>query len=468
MSDDRYLSATECARRISTGEVSPLAAVTAALERIAEVQPRINAFTAIYAAEAEAEAAVVASRLAAGEVLPLAGVPIAVKDFTPLAGRITTRGSRTHADWRPDADPVMIRRLRAAGAIIVARTTTPEFAFSSFTASPLWGVTRNPWNLDHTPGGSSGGSAAAVAAGCVPLAEGTDMGGSVRIPAGCCGIVGLKPSLGRIPMDILPTVFDDFSHFGPLCHTIADASLFLAVTAGPDDADIQSLPQNFDPPDLATVDGRGLRLALSADLGFYAVDPEVEANLRATAAALRDAGATVEEVAIGWTRQVVDDWALSWGVFLAAGFGHLLESERAALDPEMVRFMEMGRRTSALDYARIDQRRTAMWREMARLLARFDALLLPTNAIPAPRADLTDAAFEASDAAGRFHGFDMTAPFNMLAQLPALSVPSGLTRAGLPTAMQIVGHRFDDAGVLRIGRLVERLRPWEALHPRAV
>ena len=161
---------------------------------------------------------------------PLLGVPIAIKHFTPTRGKVTTLGSRVYEHWVPDHDAVIVERLRAAGAILVAKTTTPEFAISSFTESPLWGITRNPWDPKRTAGGSSGGSAVAVATGCVPLAEGSDMEGSVRIPAAFCGVVGFKPSFGQIPFDVLPSQFDLLSHFGPLARTVADAALFLSVT----------------------------------------------------------------------------------------------------------------------------------------------------------------------------------------------------------------------------------------------
>ncbi len=289
MADDelRYLPAVELARRIAERELSPVEVMDSTLARIDAVQPVLNAFCFVFPEEARAAARAAEQAVMAGKPLgPLHGVPIAIKDFTPTKGKITTRGSYAFEHWVPDRDALIVRRLRAAGAIMVGKTTTPEFAYSSFTESPLWGITRNPWDPGRTPGGSSGGSGAAVASGCVPLAEGTDMGGSVRIPAAFCGLVGLKPSLGRIPMDILPTVFDSISHFGPLARTVADAALFLRVAQGPDDCDIQSLVPALEVPVPPPGKVEGLRLALSLDLGFYAVDPEVAANTRAAAEAL--------------------------------------------------------------------------------------------------------------------------------------------------------------------------------------
>jgi Asp-tRNA(Asn)/Glu-tRNA(Gln) amidotransferase A subunit family amidase len=205
-------------------------------------------------------------------------------------------GSYAFEHWVPDESALLVERLLGAGAIMVGKTTTPELAYSSFTESPLWGATRNPWDASRSPGGSSGGSGAAVAAGCVPLAEGTDMGGSVRIPASWSGIVGLKPSFGRIPLDFLPTQFDTIQHFGPLARTVDDARLFLSVAQGSDDRDILSLPGGLDLSEPVDSSVDELRLALDVDLGCYAVAPEVEAAVVDAAEALASAGATVKEV----------------------------------------------------------------------------------------------------------------------------------------------------------------------------
>jgi Asp-tRNA(Asn)/Glu-tRNA(Gln) amidotransferase A subunit family amidase len=240
-----YTPATDLIRSYLAREISPVEVVQNSLERIEEVNAALNCFCFVYPEEALAKAKIAEDRLHKGDGRPLEGVPIAIKDFTPTKGKVTTRGSRLLQDWVPDWNPVVVERLEAAGAIMVGKTTTPEFATSGFTDSPLWGITRNPWDPARTPGGSSGGSGAAVASGCVPLAEGTDMGGSVRIPAALCGVVGHKPSLGRIPMDIIDTVYDNISHFGPLARTVSDAALFLDIAQGEHPSDIQSLPTRY-------------------------------------------------------------------------------------------------------------------------------------------------------------------------------------------------------------------------------
>ena len=238
----------------------------------------------------------------------------------------------------------MVTALRRAGAIIIGQTTTPEFAHTLVTDSPLWGTTRNPHALDRTPGGSSGGSAAAVASGCVPLAEGTDMGGSVRIPAAWSGVVGLKPGLGRIPMDVLPGLFDSISHHGPLARCADDARLFLAATQGPDDADIMSIPGPARPRrDPLDGDVTGLRLGLSTTLGCWAVDPEIAAAVEAAAHRLEAAGATVDVVDPGFRPSDGAAWMTLWAVFMAAYFGDVLEEFRDRMDPAVVHLIETGR-----------------------------------------------------------------------------------------------------------------------------
>ncbi|HEY8014547.1 MAG TPA: amidase, partial [Dongiaceae bacterium] len=225
-----YMPATEMARRIRDGQLSPVDLMENTLARIEEVNPTLNCFCFVYAEEARAKAKAAEEAVRQRRPLnPLHGVPFAIKDLTPTKGKRTTCGSYAFEQWVPEEDAPIVEALTKAGGIMVGKTTTPEFAYSSFTESPLWGITRNPWDTQRTPGGSSGGSGAAVASGCVPLAEGSDMGGSVRIPASFCGIVGLKPSFGRIPFTILPSMFDSLSHFGPLARTIDDAGLFLDV-----------------------------------------------------------------------------------------------------------------------------------------------------------------------------------------------------------------------------------------------
>jgi Asp-tRNA(Asn)/Glu-tRNA(Gln) amidotransferase A subunit family amidase len=461
-----YTPATELAERIRKKEISPVEVMENCLARIEEVNPSLNCFCFVFAGEALAQAREAEAVVVRGDDLgPLHGIPVAIKDFTPTKGKRTTRGSKAFENWIPDHNALIVDRLCEGGAIMVGKTTTPEFAYSSFTKSPLWGITRNPWNQSMTPGGSSGGSAAAVASGCVPMAEGTDMGGSVRIPASFCGIVGLKPSLGRIPMDILPTVFDNISHFGPLTRTIGDAALFMSAASGPDERDIMSVKEAVDFS--AAMPGlvNGKRFALSLDLGFLAVDAEVEALVRAAAAALADAGARIEEVDLGWTKQAVDSWYEYWGVYLAAFFADKLEAHRDDMDPEVVSLLEAGLAMDAVSFKRIEIVRTEQWRKLAALFENYDALLCPTMALPAQPADGSDSNYDRVDEAGRYHALDMTCVFNNVAQCPALSVPAGFTSTGLPVGLQIVTPRFADVEALDIGAALEKVRPWVENRP---
>ena len=451
-----YSSAVQLANLIAQSQLSSLEVVRNSLARIEEVNPSLNCFCFVWPEEALAAAKRADAAVTRNEPLgPLHGVPVALKDTTPTAGHRTTLGSFTHEHWIPDQDAYIVRALKRAGAIIVGKTTTPEFAHTLITDSPLWGVTRNPWNLDRTPGGSSGGSAAAVAAGCVPLAEGTDMGGSVRIPAAWCGIVGLKPGLGRIPMDSLPGLFDLISHHGPLSRTVDDARLFLLATQGPDDADILSVPCPLDLRDPTPSSVEGLRLGLSIDLGLWAVDPDVEKAVRSGAEALARAGAVVEEVELRLTRRDNEVWNALWAVFMATYYGHFLDEYRDRMDPDVVTLIEHGNALSAVHLKRLELERTDLWYRVAGVLANHDAIICPsmsTGPAPAAKAQRRKGDSPPDD---RYHGADMTGVFNLVAPCPALSVPCGSDDDGLPVGMQIVGRRWREDTVLRIGRSIE-------------
>ena len=345
-----YAGAGEIARLVRERKLSPGEAVENALARIEEVNPKLNCFCFVWHEEArQAAKAAEARLLAGGELPPLLGVPVAFKDITPTRGQRTTLGSYAFEHWVPDVDAVVVERLTAAGAIVVGKTTTPEFAHAGITQSPLWGVTRNPWDLARTPGGSSGGAGAAVASGCVPLAEGSDMGGSIRIPAAFCGTVGLKPSFGRIPFEVLPSQLDTLNHFGPLARSVEDAARFLEAAHGPDERDLSSLPGRLSLEIPPRGDLKGMRLAVSEDLGFYAVAPAVAERFRAAVATLEDAGAVVERVELPWRAEIVDAWYALWQLFMAGYFGHLLEEWRAKLDRTVVGRIGAGRRLPALE-----------------------------------------------------------------------------------------------------------------------
>ena len=460
------LSAVEQAARIAGGDLSPVEVVQSSLDRIAEVNPQLNCFCFTFPERALEQARAAEQAIADGAPLgPLHGVPIAIKDLTATKGDRTTLGSYSHEHHVPDYDSVIVERLHAAGAIVVGKTTTPEFAYSSFTRSPLWGATRNPWNPALNPGGSSGGSAVAVATGCVSLAEGTDMGGSVRIPASYCGLVGLKPAFGRIPLDVVPSSWDTIHHFGPLARTIDDARLFLLAAAGYDDRDALSQTTTLDWTMPIPSDVRGLRLALDVDLGDYVVDPQVEREVRAAAAALAEAGAIVEEVDLGWTREVADAWGEHWSVYLAAWFGDTLPEYGDKMDPTVKRLIEHGLKMDAVTFKRLELVRQKAWSQLAAVHRDYDALLCPTMAqLPLP-IDSDEYAHYRTQDDGRYYALDMTSQFNFTSPCPALSVPAGWSDEGLPVGLQIITRKDRDDVAMRIGAAVEAVRPWADRRP---
>ncbi|MFN2489320.1 MAG: amidase [Actinomycetota bacterium] len=461
-----FMPATQLAELIRARDISPVEVVRAFLERIEALDPALNLFCFVYPEEAleaarRAEQAVVDGR----ELPPLHGIPYALKDFTPTKGKRTTLGSYAFENWIPEEDPPVAERLHAAGGILIGKTTTPEFAYAGFTYSPLWGMSRNPWDPEHTPGGSSGGSAGAVAAGMVPLAEGSDAGGSIRIPASCCGIFGLKPSLGRVPMHITANDFEQIFHMGPLARGVDDGALMLDVMQGPDERDPLSLEPAIDMRALADLGLTGARLALSMDLGYIAIHPDVAANTLGAARTFEELGATVEPVELGWTRDVHESWFAYWRVVIAAAYGDKLEEHGELMDPEVVRIIESGMSMSAVDFKRIEHLRSRQWERMRSILESHDALLCPTLAVPVPLADTSEEAFGGETPEGGYVALDLTCPFNFIGQCPAASVPSGVDSNGLPTGLQIVGRRFDDLTVVALARAFERAAPWSHHRP---
>jgi Asp-tRNA(Asn)/Glu-tRNA(Gln) amidotransferase A subunit family amidase len=455
--DLAFLPAAEMARRVAAGGVSPVELVDNALDRISDVNDELNAFCFVWDDAARAQA-----RSAADDVVtngaslgPLHGVPIALKDTTPTAGHTTTLGSYAFEHWVPEVDAAIARKLREAGAIVIGKTTTPEFAHSLTTESPLWGVTRNPWNLDRTTGGSSGGSGAAVAAGCVPLAEGSDMGGSVRIPAAWCGIVGLKPGLGRIPMDVLPGLFDTISHHGPLARCVDDARLFLHATQGPDEADILSLPNPLDLRVRQTVDMKNIRVALSIDLGCWAVEPSIEAAVRAAADSMADAGATVNEVNPGFLGNEEAEWNKLWEVFMAAYYGEHVAEFGDRMMPDVLGLIERGNAMSAVAYKQVEFTRTRMWNQISPILKDNDVLLCPTMATGPVEASIAGKRNPSQLEGDRLHSPDMTAIWNMISPCPVMTIPCGLDGDGLPIGAQLIGRRWRSDKLLSIGASLE-------------
>jgi aspartyl-tRNA(Asn)/glutamyl-tRNA(Gln) amidotransferase subunit A len=376
------------------------------------------------------------------------GVPTSVKDVLRVKGWPTRLGSKTvdaKQDWNVDAPSV--QRMREAGAVFIGMTTTPEFGWKGVTDGPLHGTTRNPWNLRMTPGGSSGGSAAAVATGVGPLAFGTDGGGSVRIPAGFCGIVGLKPTFGRVAA-WPPGLFGTLSHVGPMSRTVRDCALMLDVIGKPDSRDAWALADdgvNY----LQACEGgiRGLHIAYSPDLGYIRSDPEIAALVDKAVEGLRDLGATVERIDLDIPKPE-EAFRVIWYSAAATAIRAESRTRRRFLDHGLVKIAEEGERFTAVDLVEAERARGRYCGQIAALFERFDLLVTPTLPIPAFEAGLEVPHGWPHDR--WFTWTPFTYPFNLTRQ-PALSVPCGFTSAGLPSGLQIVGPLQSDALVLRAG-----------------
>ena len=461
MSDLLRLSATKAAAAIRARKLSPVALVDAVLDGIARTQGSLNAFVTIDEAGARHAAHEAERAVAHGEKLgPLHGVPYSVKDLTWTAGLRTTMGSRLFEDFIPKEDAVPVARLRAAGAILVGKTTTPEFGHKPFTDSPVSGTSHNPWDLSRTPGGSSGGAAAAVAAGLGPIALGTDGGGSIRIPAACCGVVGLKPTLGRVPHIHAPDGFANNSFIGPIARTIADARLMLSVIEGPDARDPFAVGVPARPAP------KTLRIGWAARVGNALLDPEIEALAEAAAHQL---GAELRPVELDFVAEE-EAFLVTLQASLAGRFGRQLAHGRARMDASLVETIERGMRRTAAELLDAAQRRTVLFRRMARLFEEIDVLATPTISAPPPATGLDPfAPFAVGNGAGeaghiRAAWYPYTYPFNLTGH-PALAVPAGRTAAGLPASLQLVGRWHEDTLLLDVAEHLERARPWAAEWP---
>jgi Asp-tRNA(Asn)/Glu-tRNA(Gln) amidotransferase A subunit family amidase len=460
-------SAVEVLDRFQRREVSPVEYLDALVDRIEEIEPSINAVCDRRYDEARIEAAGAAERYAAGAPRgPLDGLAVATKEEHPLVGREWAQGSLIHRGEVAPVDHPIIERIQRAGGVIHVRTTTPEYCCAGFTHSAIWGVTRNPWNLDMSPGGSSGGSGAALTAGYTTLATGSDIGGSIRIPASFSGVVGFKPPYGRVPA-LPPFNLDQYCHDGPMARTVADCALLENVIAGRHPGDIVSLP---DPPVLALqgTGVAGLRIALCVRLGDFPVDPDVVANTRRAASLLADAGAVVDEVELPWSRvDVFAAFRSHFGSIFGAAVGHDLIDNAHLLTPYARRFAEETQSTplTFLEGMELEGR---LWQPLGALFERYDALLCPTMATrgyPAGE-DYTERALTVDGVEVEHYLLGaMTTPFNMFSRCPVLSVPSGLADNGVPTGLQIVGRTYDDATVFRIGYAVEEARGGFPLAP---
>ncbi len=450
--DLHHLTATEAVGRFRRRELSPVELLDAVVARTAATEPIVNALTEEFLDEAYDAARASEARYARGEARPLEGVPLILKEEQPIAGRLAEEGSLLEQGTTADVTHPIVERIFDAGAVVHGRATTPEFCCAPVTHTKLWGITRNPHNPEMTPGGSSGGSGAVLAAGSTVLATGSDIGGSIRIPSSYCGVVGFKPPFARVP-GLPPFNSDTYCADGPMGRSVADVAMLQNVISGPWAGDPASLRPAI------RVSGAvepltGVRIALSYGLGGYRPDPVVVANTAAFAEALRARGAIVDEI---------DDALLPWGpervletawAHFGAVMGPFIESVGQAHPDTVDQLMPYTRAfiASTADagaYVPGLEAESAFYRPLGELLERYDALLCPTIANTGLAADEP-----CTDSAAIFSEL-MTLPFNVVGRVPVLAVPSGRAPNGVPTGVQIVGRTFDDTTVFRIGAAAE-------------
>jgi len=446
---------------VRDGTTSAEELVTTALARIAAWDGEVNAFTVVLGEDAIARARQIDRDPSAYG--PLAGVPVSVKDHIWMAGQPATNGSAALRDFVPDVDAVPVARLREAGAVIVGKTNNPEFCYRGYTDNAVFGLTRNPWSLDRTPGGSSGGAGASVAYGATPIALGTDGGGSIRIPSAFCGVPGHKPSFGLVPK--LPGFrgWPSLSVDGPLASSVRDLVLTLRIVAGAHPADAYSWPVPLG--DEAELDWTRLRVAVSVDLGWAPVDPEVRTAFLAAVDRLVDDGARVVEAHpdAGPPTQLWNDIALPEGF---ASEGPLLD--HPGIDPATREITESGRAATAGDYLDAQDRRGAFTRTWETFFEQYDVLLAPSMPVPAFSTDVTGPTEIDGTPVDPF--FDdwcaLALPANLTGQ-PATAVATGLSADGLPVGLQVMGPRWTDLRTLAVAARLESLTDFELRPARA-
>jgi aspartyl-tRNA(Asn)/glutamyl-tRNA(Gln) amidotransferase subunit A len=457
MPDLPYLSASDTLDLFRSRELSPVEHLDAMIGQIETHDPVLNAVVDRRYDEARSEAEAAALRyLGKGDApRPLEGLCIAAKEEQPMLGRLWQQGSIAFQEEIATYDHPIIERIQAAGGVIHIRTSTPEFSCAGFCHSELWGVTRNPWNTAFSPGGSSGGSAVALAAGFAPLATGSDIGGSIRVPASFSGVVGFKPPFGRVP-GLSPYHLDQYCHDGPLARTVDDCGLLENVIAGQHWRDIVSLRNPPQIPRDAT-DVRGLRVAICMRLGDWPVHPDVIANTNQVVAALSEAGAVVDEVVMPWT--VDRFWQVARAHFagiFGPGIG-AIEAEYGEVLNDYTRAFVASMDTELSFYEGLVEE-AALWHPLGRLFETVDVLLCPTTAATGLQAgnSYVDERVVIDGHVFEHHILGMmTLPFNVFSRCPVLSVPSGLAGNGVPTGVQIVGRTYDDVTAFRVAAAVE-------------
>ncbi|RWI22168.1 amidase [Mesorhizobium sp.] len=453
-----YLPASEALKRFKAKKLSPVELMEAVISQAEATKDTVNAFTNTHFDEAMALAKKAEAKYAKGKKTgPLEGLPIGIKDESYIKGKPTTGGSLITRDFVADASSAINERIIEAGGIVHARTATPEFSCATYTWSRLWGVTRNPWNPKFTPGGSSGGSGASLASGTSSIATGSDIGGSIRIPASACGVVGYKPPYGRNPDDP-PFNLDFYCHTGPLARTVEDAILLQNVMTGPSPLDIASLrpkltlPTSFKPI-------KRWKIAFSMDLGGFEVDPEVVKNTKKALDVFRSLGAEVEEVDLGWGPEALEAGLAYLNHLFGAYLSKLLPDHADEMTTYARKFAEEGAVSKATDFVGSLEVAGRMYMTLGPLLEKYNVLICPTTALPSVPADYDQSKDEIrinGKLVNPSLGWVMTTPFNTMSRCPVLSVPSGQAKNGVPTGIQIVGRTYSDEDVFRAGMAYEK------------
>jgi aspartyl-tRNA(Asn)/glutamyl-tRNA(Gln) amidotransferase subunit A len=457
-----YLSATELIDLYKRRTVSPVEVTEVILERIEHLNPKLNAFITVTPdlALKQAQEAEIAYR--SDDPPALAGVPVSLKDHIATKDIRTTSGSLLYSNRIPGFDAPIVERLRDAGAILLGKTNMPELGWKGGSGGRVLDPAKNPWNLERTAGGSSGGAAASVAAGLGPLAQGSDAAGSIRIPASFCGIFGLKPSWGLIPQFPVSHL-ELLSHLGPMTRTVEDAALMLQVMAGADPREQMSIPVDVAYASQVFSQTKPLRIAWSLDLGYAEIEPEVRQVVAKSLSLFTDLGYDVEAV----TPRIPDPWDfvhIIWASSFAGMFVNNFEQVRDQLEPGLIKVIEQGQQFSSAQLANALARRSDYYRLWRLFMEPYDILVTPTVPIAAFQAEL-DFPSDINGVPSTYLGWTkFTYPFNVTGQ-PAASVPCGRTSSGLPVGLQLVGRWREDLTVLQVAAALEKAAPWRHIIP---
>jgi amidase len=456
------MSATEALSLFKRRWLSPVELMQAVIDRSEAVNGKVNSLTETFFEQALDQAKLAETKYRKRDKTgALEGLPLAVKEEAHIKGLKATSGCVALKDAVAEDTSYIVERSFDAGAIMHVRTTTPEFSCAGVCHTKLWGVTGNPWNLAFTPGGSSGGTGASLAAGMTTLGTGSDIGGSIRIPASASGVVGFKPPYGRNPQGRIFNL-DFYCHEGPMARTVADCALLQNAMSGPHPRDIASikpklnLPTKYKPV-------KGMKIAWSMDLGFFEVDKQVQKNTRDALKKLEDAGAIVEEVDIGWTPSVFTAAMNYLGHLFGNSIAPIMRRHRHEMTNYARSFADFGVTTSGADFVESLDIAGEMYDSFGPMMQDYEAFICPTLAVPSVPADL-DSTTDKVEINGKqvdpMLGWAMTPPFNILSRCPVLAIPSGRARNNVPTGIQIVGRTYDDRSVFRVGHALEAADPW--------